>query len=109
MIPAARDTIMTQNSPSHTAIETHNPLIHLTVIGQEGDQASVTINPEAPCAELLRKGLHALYGEPGPNPDEFDLVLGGKWIEPLSQKIEAAGIGNGTTVSILPKSISRGA
>lgn len=100
---------MTQTTPSQATIRTHNPLIHVTVIGQEADEATVTINPEAPCSELLREGLHALYGEPGPNPNEYDLVLGGKWIEPLTQKIEDVSISDGTTASILPKSISRGA
>ena len=84
------------------------PLIHVTVIGQEADEAVVSINPKVPCSQLLRKGLQALYGEPGPNPDEYDIVLAGKWIEPLSQKLEEVGIGHGTSVSILPKSISRG-
>ncbi len=84
------------------------PLIRVTVIGQEADEAVVTINPNAPCSQLLRNGLQALYGEPGPNPDEYDIVLAGKWIEPLSQKLEEVGIGDGTSVSILPKSISRG-
>src|SRR5215208_6669747 len=90
------------------AKDTRTPLIRVTVIGQEADEAVVTINPNAPCSQLLRKGLQALYGEPGPNPDEYDVVLGGMWIEPLSQKLEEVGIADGTSVSILPKSISRG-
>jgi hypothetical protein len=83
--------------------------IEVTVVGQEGDQKIVTINPNEPCDELLRAGLHALYGHPGPNPDEYDLVFQGKIIEPLSQKISAVGITQGATVAILPKTISRGA
>lgn len=84
------------------------PLIQVTVIGQEADSKVVTVNPQQPCAQLLREGLRELYGNPGPNPDEYDLVLGGRIIEPLSQKIEDAGIADGTEVSILPQSISRG-
>jgi hypothetical protein len=99
---------MAQPTATPEAQGSHTPLIRVTVIGQEADEEVVTINPNVPCSQLLRKGLHALYGEPGPNPDEYDVVLGGKWIEPLTQKLEDVGIGDGTTVSILPKSISRG-
>jgi hypothetical protein len=99
---------MAQPTATPEAHRSHTPLIRVTVIGQEGDDGVVTINPNLPCSQLLRKGLHALYGEPSPNPDEYDIVLGGKWIEPLTQKLEDVGIGDGTTVSILPKSISRG-
>lgn len=86
-----------------------DPHIEVIVLGQEGDEAKVTINPHEPCSTLLREGLRALYGNPSPDPNQYDLVLAGKPIEPLTQKIEVAGIGNGTTVSILPKVISRGA
>lgn len=86
-----------------------DPRIEVTVLGQEGDEATVRINPNQPCSALLREGLRELYGSPGPNPDDYDLVLNGTVVEPLSRKVEEAGIGNGTTVSILPKTISRGA
>ena len=82
--------------------------IRVTVIGQEADEEPVTVNVHQPCAHLLREGLKALYGAPGPNPDEYDLVLGGRIIEPLSQTIAEAGIGEGASISILPKTISRG-
>jgi hypothetical protein len=68
----------------------------------------VTTNQNVHCEQLLRDGLHELYGRPGPNPDEYDLVLRGTVVEPLSQTLIAAGIGDGTIVSILPKTISRG-
>lgn len=84
------------------------PLIQVTVIGQEADDKVVTVNPQQPCAQLLREGLRELYGNPSPNPDEYDLVLGGRIIESLSQSIADAGIVEGTEVSILPQSISRG-
>jgi hypothetical protein len=99
---------MTQATPGAESLASRPRLIHVTVIGQEADEAVVTLNPNAPCSQLLQKGLHALYGEPGPAPSEYDVVLGGKPIEPLSQKLEDIGIGDGTSVSILPKSISRG-
>ncbi len=88
--------------------EKAEPLIKVKVLGQEGDEGTVTINPHVPCSQLLRKALHELYGEPVPKPDEYDLVFGGKVVEPLSKTITEAGIGNGSTVSILPKTISRG-
>lgn len=94
---------------NQTAVEKENNLISVAVLGQEGDEKTVQVNLNEPCSALLRKGLHELYGHPGPNPDEYDLVLeGGKWIEPLSQKVADVGITEGMFVSILPKTISRG-
>lgn len=90
------------NTPSHDV------LIEVTVLGQEGDDKVVTINPHEPCAQLLRAGLHALYGDPGPNPDEYNLVFGGTTITPLTQTIASVGITNEAQVSIQPKQISRG-
>jgi hypothetical protein len=99
----------TKRSLEVIQVEVHTGTrIEVTVVGQEGDQKVVAINPNEPCAQLLRAGLHALYGDPGPNPDEFDLVFQGKPIEPLSQKVEEVGIVHGSTLSILPKTISRG-
>ena len=80
----------------------------VTVIGQEGDQVAVEVSPHEHCEVLLRQGLHALYGKPGPDPAAYDLVLAGKVIEPLRQTIAAAGIIPKVSLSILPKSISRG-
>ncbi len=86
----------------------HESQIHVTVLGQEGDEKVVTINPHEHCAQLLRTGLHALYGHPGPNPDEYNLVFKGTIIIPLAQTIAAVGITDGAIVSIQPKTISRG-
>ncbi len=86
----------------------HGQLVEVQVLGQEGDEKAVTVNARQHCAQLLREGLHKLYGHPGPNPDEYDLVFGGKYIEPLSLTVAEAGITSGSTVSILPKTISRG-
>ncbi len=44
-------------------------LITITVIGQEGDEQTIMINPHQKCEQLLREALHALYGKPGPNTD----------------------------------------
>ena len=84
-------------------------LIDVTVIGQEADEKTVTLNRHQHVAQLLHEGLRALYGAPLPNPDEYDVGLGGKILEPLSRTLADAGVGQGTVVSILPKSISRGA
>jgi hypothetical protein len=82
--------------------------IRVTVIGQEGDEKEVTINPHEHCEQLLQEGLHALYGHPGPNPDEYNLVFKGAIITPLTQTLTAVGITDGAVVSIQPKTISRG-
>jgi hypothetical protein len=86
----------------------HESQIQVTVLGQEGDEKVVTINPHEHCAQLLRAGLYALYGHPGPNPDEYNLVFKGTIIIPLAQTIAAVGITDGAVVSIQPKTISRG-
>src|SRR6266700_4810222 len=86
----------------------HESQIHVTVLGQEGDEKVVTIDPHEQCVQLLRAGLHALYGHPGPNPDEYNLVFKGSVITPLTQTIAVAGITDGAVVSIQPKTISRG-
>ena len=86
----------------------HESQIHVTVLGQEGDEKVVTINLHEHCTQLLRAGLHALYGQPGPNPDEYNLVFKGTIITPLTQTIAAVGIIDGAVVSIQPKTISRG-
>lgn len=89
-------------------ISSHEPQIQITVLGQEGDEKVITINPHEQCMQLLNAGLHALYGHPGPNPDEYNLVFKGIIITPLTQTIAAAGITNGAVISIQPKTISRG-
>ncbi len=88
--------------------QTSTQRYQVTVIGQEGDQVAVEVSPHENCDVLLRRGLHALYGKPGPEPAGYDLVLAGKVIEPLSQTVAAAGIIANVSISILPKSISRG-
>lgn len=86
----------------------HESQIQVTVLGQEGDEKVVTINPHEHCAQLLSAGLHALYGHPGPNPDEYNLVFKGTIITSLTQTIAAVDITDGVVVSIQPKTISRG-
>jgi len=89
-------------------LSSHESQIHITVLGQEGDEKVVTINPHEQCVQLLRAGLQALYGHPGPNPDEYNLVFKGTVITPLTWTIAAVDITDGSVVSIQPKTISRG-
>lgn len=93
---------------SESNISSHEPQIQITILGQEGDEKVITINPHEQCTQLLNAGLHALYGHPGPNPDEYNLVFKGIIITPLTQTIATAGITNGAVISIQPKTISRG-
>src|SRR5438309_1654280 len=88
-------------------IQTSTQRYEVTVIGQEGDQAQIEVNANEPCEVVLRQALHELY-KPSPDPSGYDLVLAGKVVDPLSQTAAAAGINPGASVSILPKSISRG-
>ncbi|MDP9310499.1 MAG: hypothetical protein M3R24_06360 [Chloroflexota bacterium] len=83
-------------------------LIEVHVLGQEGDERTVTVNIHQKCSQLLHEGLKALYGQPTPNAAEYDLILHGRFIEPLTLSIGEAGIVDTATVSILPKTISRG-
>lgn len=98
-----------QKGPGGGQDEHQQGQIEVKVLGQEGDEKEVKVNPHQDCAHLLHKGLQALYGNPGPAPDQYNLVFHGSVLEPLSQTIAAAGITSGVTVSIQPKSISRGA
>jgi hypothetical protein len=82
--------------------------IAITIIGQEGDPKPLELNIHEHIAQLLRAGLRELYGPQHPNPDDYDAVVGGKIVEPLTKTVEEAGIVAGTRVSILPKSVSRG-
>lgn len=82
--------------------------INILVLGQEGDPKPLTINLHEHASQLLTAGLRELYGPQHPNPDEYDVVVGGKIIEPLTKTIEAAGIAEDTRVSILPKTVTRG-
>jgi hypothetical protein len=105
LLPVRR-FIMSDIAEANAAKPIHQ--IDVKVLGQEGDERTVTVNTHQKCAQLLKEGLRTLYGPPGPNPDEYDLVYNGSVIEPLAQTIAEAGISKGATVSILPKTISRG-
>lgn len=96
-----------EHIPMETMTKTR-PLIAVIVISQEGDEATVTINTNQKCKQLLQEGLRELYGTPGPNPDEYDMVFNGAVIEPLNKTIDEAGIIDHSSISILPKTISRG-
>lgn len=85
----------------------HN-LISLTVADDGGATATVRVNLNTKLDHLLREGLKALYGEPAPNPSDYELVVGGAVAEDLTRTLEEAGLGEGAEVAILRKDISRG-
>jgi len=88
------------------APDTHR--FQITVIGQEGDQQPLEVEPHEHCDVVLKAGLKELYN-PAPSADEYDLVVAGQIVEPLSKTVTEAAIAPNSQVSILPKSISRGA
>jgi len=82
--------------------------IEIKVLGQEGDSKLLDVNVHWHVTQVLDHGLKALYGPQHPSADLYDVVVSGKMIEPLSMTVSEAGIVAGTTVSILPKTVTRG-
>ena len=87
---------------------TTTALLTIVVTDDAGATASVDIQRHVKLAQLLRRGLAALYGEPGPRPDEYDLLIGGTIQDVLERSVEEAGLSSGAEVAILRKEISRG-
>ena len=73
----------------------------------EGDTADIEINIHQKLAHLLTEGLKALYGRPGPDPAEYDLVIAGS-VANLDSTVDDADLADGAEVAILPKDVSRG-
>ena len=82
--------------------------IEIKVLGQEGDSKPLDVNVHWHVKQLLDDGLKALYGPQHPSADLYDVVVGGKIIEPLSMTVSEVAIVEGMTVSILPKTVTRG-
>lgn len=82
--------------------------ITVSVLGLEGTTANVVVNVNAPCRELLVKGLDGLYGEGAKDAAKYDVVVNGAVVADTAQKIGDAGIAEGVLVQIQPKEISRG-
>lgn len=82
--------------------------IDIVVLGQEGDPKPWEVNTHWKLDHVLRGGLKELYGPQAPNPDQYDIVLAGKILEPLSLSVDEAGITPGARISILPKTVTRG-
>jgi hypothetical protein len=78
------------------------------VANGEGDTAEVTLNEHAHLRQLLRDGLKALYGTPTPNPDDYDLLIGGGVQANLDLTLTEAGLRDHAEVVLLPKDVSRG-
>jgi hypothetical protein len=83
-------------------------LFDITVTDDAGDVESVSINGHVKLSELLRKGLKALYGEPGPTPSEYVLMVSGVLQEDLDKTLIEAGLASGSEVAILKREIPRG-
>lgn len=83
---------------------------HLSIVvaDGEGDEATVTLNPNQHLAQLLREGLAALFGEPVPDPGDYDLLIGGTPVSDLSKTLADAKLKDGSEVVIMPKDVSRG-
>lgn len=82
--------------------------IEIVLLGQEGDPKEWSLNTHWHLKHVLGAGLKELYGPQAPDPDQYDIVLGGKILEPLSLTVSEAGITPGARVSILPKTVTRG-
>jgi hypothetical protein len=80
----------------------------IVVANGEGDTAEVRLNEHAHLRQLLRDGLQALYGTPTPNPDDYDLLIGGEVQANLDLSLTEAGLRDHAEVVLLPKDVSRG-
>lgn len=80
----------------------------IVVADGEGDEVTIGLNEYEPLSVLLRKGLRALLGEPVPDPDDYDLLIGGTPVSDLSQNLRDAGLTDGSEVVIMAKDVSRG-
>jgi hypothetical protein len=80
----------------------------ISVAGGEGDVEQVKINDHNKLSKLLREGLHALYGEPPPDPSGYDLLIAGTPQDNLELTLAEAGLADGSEVTILSKDVSRG-
>jgi TUG ubiquitin-like domain len=81
--------------------------ITITAAGAEGDTAPIKVNAHQHLRQVLSEALKELYGAPGPDPAEYDIVFGGTILD-LDKTVEEAGIVNGSEIAVLPKDVSRG-
>lgn len=79
----------------------------IEVADQEGDTANVIANENAPLSRLLHEGLDALYGPPGHNADDFDLVIAGVAVDNLGESL-IEWLRHHLEVVITPKDVHRG-
>ena len=87
---------------------TEKGLLTILVVDDGGNTAEVEENAHAPLHQLLHKGLKALYGEPAPKDDDYDLVVAGQVQTDLGKTIAEAGIRDRAEVAILKKDMPRG-
>jgi hypothetical protein len=96
----------THAKPDHKPHPDHK--LDIVVADGEGDEVKVEINANKDLAALLHKGLKALFGEPVPDPGDYDLLIGGTPVSDLSKTLSQAGLADCSEVVIMPKDVSRG-
>lgn len=79
----------------------------ITAANGEGDTVELREHPASQLDHLLRQGVHKLVGEHA-KPDEYELLIRGRVQTNLILTLEAAGLQDGSEVTILPKDVSRG-
>ncbi len=81
--------------------------ITVVVVAAEGDTATIEVNLHQHVRDFLRRALKELYGNPGPDPDGYDVVINGA-IADVNVTIDEAGLETASEVAVLPKDVSRG-
>jgi hypothetical protein len=79
----------------------------ITVVDQGGDQEHVRENEHVHLAQLLSKGVKALYSEHA-NVGDYVLEINGTDEQDLSKTLAEAGLHDRSEVVILPRDVSRG-
>jgi len=80
----------------------------ILVADQEGDVEKIKLDSTDTLAELLRKGLDALYPNQHKDAADYDIVLAGAVVTDLSQTVADAGLHDRSEIVITPKDVSRG-
>lgn len=88
-------------------VATKSGPVDITVVDDAGSTEIVSINSHVKLAELLRKGLKALGGDPS-KAAEYVLVIGGATATNLEATIAEAGLSSGSEVAIMARDIARG-
>ena len=79
----------------------------ITAANGEGDTVELREHPHSQLDHLLKQGVHALVGAHA-KPEDYELLIRGRVQTNLTVSLEAAGLHDGSEVTILPKDVSRG-